>query len=154
MTTDHGRPAEDLQQDLDNFVAGWWSRVEQFKVLLGGATEEVTFYLGPDGDDVYIQAHRELDGWLVEAESNNYLPEHAQLSVDDECTLVELGWQPPTDTAPNFFRFYDDPVDFIGMATDILVAFTAAYNGTAHGPYSVSPVHLLDALITDRPHGE
>ena len=111
MTTDHGRPTEDMQPEMDRFLGGWWSRVEQFQVLLGAATEQVTFYLGPDGEDTYIQAHREQDGWLVEAESNNYLPEHAQLSVDDECTMLELGWQPPTGPVPNFFRFYDEPVD-------------------------------------------
>lgn len=81
------------------------------RALPEATDSSITINLGPDEDRLYIQALREDEGWLVDAVSNNFLPLRKQLSADAECTMLELGWQPPTGPMPTFFRFYDAPVD-------------------------------------------
>jgi hypothetical protein len=141
------RPLGGLEQEMDTFLSAWCNRIAQFGALLAAAAEDtISLQLGPDRDHVYIQARREDDGWLVEAVSNNFLSERTRLSVDDECTMVELGWQPPTRAMPNFFRCYDDPVDLLEVAKDILITFGVVYGALPHGPFFVSPPHLVDAV--------
>ena len=137
-----GRP------ELTAFLEGWWFRAEQFRALLEAVDSSISIGLGPDKDRVYIQALREDEGWLVDAVSNNYLPRRTRLSVDAECTMLELGWQAPTGPMPNFFRFYDAPVDLVEVATDIMITFAVVYQATSEGPFSVSPPSLLNALTT------
>lgn len=149
MTPDQTHPNEGAHKETEAFLAGWWHRAEQFRAVLAAEDGPISIQLGPDEDVTYVQARHEDDGWFVEAVSNNYLPEHTQLSVDDECTLLELGWEPPTGPMPNFFRFYDDPVDLLGVAADIMIAFAAGYHATPEGPFLVSPAHLVDAPAID-----
>jgi hypothetical protein len=146
LTPDQRHRVDRLQPELEVFLNGWWSRAEQFRALLTAADGPVTIRLGSNRDGVYIRARHDQGGWLVEAASNNHLPTHVQLSVDAEVHLIELGWGPPTGPMPDFFRFYDDPVDLLGVAADIMIAFAAAYNGTFDGPFWVSPAHLIQAI--------
>lgn len=147
-SSEAGRP------ELEAFLEGWWFRAEQFRTLLEAADGPISIGLGPEEDRVYIQAIREEDGWLVDAVSNNYLPRRTRLSVDAECTMLELGWQPPTGPMPNFFRFYDEPVDLMEVAADIMITFAVVYRATSQGPFSVSPPRLLDAVTTGDDAGD
>ena len=106
MTADEAGPNRGAEREAEAFLAGWWSRAEQFRAMLAADDGPISIQLGPDEDVVYIRARREDDGWLVEAVSNNYLPGHTRLTIDDECVLLELGWDPPTGPMPNFFRFW------------------------------------------------
>lgn len=149
MTADEAGPNRGAEREAEAFLAGWWSRAEQFRAMLAADDGPISIQLGPDEDVVYIQARREDDGWLVEAVSNNYLPGHTQLTVDDECVLLELGWEPPTGPMPNFFRFYDDPVDLGCVAADIMITFATAYHGTHDDTFFVSPAHLVNLLADE-----
>jgi hypothetical protein len=148
MKSDHHEPTEDAGEVSPEVLAAWWQRAQEFRILLAGMDRHVCFQLGPDDDNVYILAHREDDGLLLEAVSNAYLAKHIALSVDEECGLLELGWEPPHQTTPNFFRFYDNPVDLAVVARDVVVTFLQAYGASPEADFYVLPGSLIGLLGT------
>jgi hypothetical protein len=117
--------------------------------LLGALDDDnhVIIQLGEDENNTYQQA-RWLDHQLVvEAVSNEFLPEHAQLSDHQELVLLGLGWQPTDgDELPNFHRCYESPVDLTTVAETMVATFAAVYGASPQDVYYVSPAWMARLL--------
>ncbi len=64
---------------------------------------------------------------------------------------MQYGWTAPTEEMPNFWRFYEPPVELAEVARDIVVAFIAAYGATPQSQLSYSPALPQQDLGDDVP---
>lgn len=122
-----------------------WALFESRLAQILEALEEGQFLvLSPKQGCLFVQfAAQGSVGLRVEAISNHYLPESAQLGTSQVQSLAALGWRFPTgapqestpekqpDGSPNFFRDYPRPVP-IADVTRLAGRTLAEVHGIAH----------------------
>jgi len=126
----------------------WLGRKVQFRTLLGalGKHDHIVIQLGEDDDNTYQQARWIEHTLVVEAVSNEFLPEHHQLDDHQELVMLGLGWQPTTEEFPNFHRCYELPIALTAVAETMVATFAAVYSASPCDTFYVAPAHFAQLL--------
>ena len=89
----------------------------------------------------YVQTLHEEDGDLyMEAVSNTYID--PEIGPDATNTLLEMGWNPPDDDFPNFYRFIPSSEARPGEVADLLLR-------TLRDVYLVKPTDTFECSPDD-----
>lgn len=100
-------------------------------------------------EGIYVQGEIEDDGTLfVEAPSNEFI--RPALPANKVSLLIDLGWQPPNDEIPNFWRTFPPGQLAPGQVASVLVrTLMQVYGVTADDEFTLSPASLAAVALPD-----
>lgn len=140
-------PEHGTNRPLDD---SWTPLVKVLSAMITLAPVHVTLQVFTDFDGEcgpYVQTLHEDEGDLyMEAVSNAYLD--PEIGPDSVNTLLELGWNPPDDDFPNFFRYIPSSDVRPGDVADFLLrTLRDAYLVKPTDTFEFSPDDLSAAIL-------
>ena len=134
LTNGKGIEMKILDADGGSPTAGavstaWPAFVSELAKVLAAMEEDQYLIVLVKQSNRFVQfAAQGAYGMRIETTSNHFLPKRERLSRGQIAKLIDMGWSDPTgsalestpeldpDGSPNFFREFDDPVDFASVA--------------------------------------
>jgi serine/threonine protein kinase len=119
-----------FRQRLDGPLGSWVPFKQQLRAIIEDirpAFFNVDIFFNSGREDIYVQALYAAGGWVMECQSEVFMD--AGLKDSQKMKLIELGWNPPTESSPNYERI-EDMISAEKMASLFVDALEQAYGVT------------------------